>query len=311
MNQHFRKITDSLFPDQKIYNLQLSRGVSFLLFIGLTIVFSLVAGLIPMTKFLGFDWVNFWGAGKIPSFYPPWTIYLTKFLTYPLLVGITLSAFCVATIQRSCHPVSAICAFLSLPLIWTVFLGQLEGLSVLGLLGLPWLIPLVLVKPQIAFFGLGAKRSSILAFIVFLIISYLIWRNWPGAVLAADSSYAEGRYPQNIGLGLWGLPFFLLTVWFSRGDMDMLMVSGAFISPHLIFYNLLPLTPAVARLKPRAAFVAVILSFLTLSSNWLGPMGWWLGWGFVPWLWINLAAQRYPEAKFAKGLNFFSHYETK
>jgi hypothetical protein len=87
---------------------------------------------------------------------------------------------------------------------------------------------------------------------------------------------------------------FLLTIWFSRGDMDMLMVCGAFITPYVIFYNLLPLAPAVARLKPRAALLALILSFLSLSANWLGPNGWWLGWAFAPWIWIGLAAKHYP-----------------
>lgn len=78
----------------------------------------------------------------------------------------------------------------------------------------------------------------------------------------------------------------------------MLMASGAFVSPHIIFYNLLPLNPAVARLKPRAAIIALLLSFLTLSSNWIGPVGWWLGWSFVLWIWLNLAAQRYPNSRF-------------
>ncbi|GIW61071.1 MAG: hypothetical protein KatS3mg087_2137 [Patescibacteria group bacterium] len=95
---------------------------------------------------------------------------------------------------------------------------------------------------------------------------------------------------------------FLLTIWFSRGDKDMLMASGAFISPHVIFYNLLPITPAIARLRSRAAAIALLLSFLTLSSNWFGPLGWWLGWGFVPWVWINLAAQRYPNSRYLRWL---------
>lgn len=271
-----------------------------------TICFSFACAHIPMNKYMAFDWVHFWGIERIPPFYPPWTIYVVRSLTYPILIGITLAAFLTATLQRSCHPISAIAAFFCLPLIWTIFLGQLEGISTLGMLGLPILIPLVLIKPQISIFGLGARRSYILAFIIFMFLSLLFWGNWIENLLAIESFYAEGRYAQNIGLGFWGLPFFLLTLWFSRGDMDMLMASGAFLSPHIIFYNFLPLTPAVSRLKPRAALVALVLSFMTLSSNWLGPIGWWLGWGFVPWLWLNLAAKRYPNSKIAKWLSFFS-----
>jgi hypothetical protein len=304
MLQRFWHVFDPLFPEQEILARRLPLRLVIPLFIVLAIVFSLVATMIPVNGFFAFDWVHFFGIQRIPPFYPPWTLIIIRYLTYPILIGITFAAFSIATIQRSIHPISAVAAFLSLPLIWTVFLGQLEGLVVLGMLGLPWLIPLVLVKPQISIFGLGARRSYILAFLILMIISMVIWGNWPATLLAAESFYAEGRYVQNIGLGWWGLPLFLLTIWFSRGDMDMLMASGAFISPHVIFYNLLPLTPTLARLRPRAALLGLLLSYLTLSSNWLGPLGWWLGWGFVPWLWINLAAQRYPTLKASRWLSW-------
>ncbi|GAP12144.1 hypothetical protein BECAL_03347 [Bellilinea caldifistulae] len=293
---------DPLFPEQEIYKNKLPFRVTLPLFFILTLIFSCAATLIPADGFFAFDWVHFFGIQRVPPFYPPWTVYIIQFLTYPLLVGITLAAFSLATIQRSVHPISAIAAFFCLPLLWTVFLGQLEGLVVLGLLGLPWLVPLSLIKPQIAVFALGARRSYLVGLFFWLIVSIVIWGNWPNTMLLAESFYAEGRYEQNIGLGWWGLPFFLLTIWFSRGDMDMLMASGAFISPHVIFYNLLPITPAIARLRPRAAAIALLLSFLTLSSNWFGPLGWWLGWGFVPWVWLNLAAQRYPDSRYLRWL---------
>jgi hypothetical protein len=302
MLQRFWHALDPFFPEREIFIRRLPLRKAVPLFLGFTITFSLAASFIPATGFIGFDWVSFFGVQNIAPFHPPWTIFVVRYLSYPLLIGITMAAVSLAIIQRSIHPVSTIAAFICLPLLWTVFLGQIEGLVVFGMLGLPWLIPLLLVKPQISFFSLGARRSYVLAFLVLMIASMLIWGNWPERMLAVESFYAEGRYVQNIGLGWYGLPLFLLTAWFSRGDMDMLMCSGAFITPHLIFYNLLPLTPAVSRLKPRAALAAVLLSFLTLSSNWLGPIGWWLGWGFVPWIWINLAARRYPNVKLSRWL---------
>ncbi|OGO17485.1 MAG: hypothetical protein A2Z14_17205 [Chloroflexi bacterium RBG_16_48_8] len=74
----------------------------------------------------------------------------------------------------------------------------------------------------------------------------------------------------------------------------MLMLSGAFITPHLIPYNLLTIVPAIARLKPAAAIVACLLSWLPFSVNWLGKQGWWLGWLFIIRLWGSLALRRYP-----------------
>lgn len=297
---------DPLFPEQEIFQRRLSLQIAAPVFIVLTIMFSFVASHIPADGFFRFDWDHFFGAQIIPPYYPPWTIQVVSLLNYPVLIGITLAAFGLAVYQRAVHPLSLAAAFLSLPLLWTVFLGQIEGLTILGMLGLPWLVPLVLVKPQISLFSLGARRSYILAFCICLIISLVIWGNWPEVMYQVNSFKAEGRYPQNIGLGWYGLPLFLLTIWFSRGDMDMMMASGAFLTPYLIFYNLLPLTPAVARLKPRSAWIALFLSFLTFSSNWLGPGGWWLGWGFVPWLWLNLALLRYPEAAISKKLRWIT-----
>jgi hypothetical protein len=63
----------------------------------------------------------------------------------------------------------------------------------------------------------------------------------------------------------------------------------------LIPYNLLPVIPSIARLKPLPAALAMLLSWLPLSANWLGPKGWWLGWFFVVWLWAMLAVERYPQ----------------
>lgn len=304
MQRWWRRL-DPLFPEVNTFARRLPLRVAIPLFVALAGIFSLAATRIPVDGFFAFDWVNFFGIRRIAPFHPPWTIYTVMPLTYPLLVGISMAAFALAALQRAARPVSLVAACLCLPLIWTIFLGQIEGIVVLGLLGLPWLTPLALVKPQVSFFALGARREWVIGFFAVLAASLLIWGNWVSTMLAVESFYAEGRYPQNIALGAWGLPLFLATVWFSRGDMDMLMASGAFISPHLIFYNLLPLTPAVARLRPRAALLAVVFSWMTLSSNWLGAWGWWLGWGFVPWVWLNLAAMRYPEWRLRRWLRWF------
>lgn len=286
------RMLDPVFPQQPVFARRLPLRHAIYLFFLLAVVFSLAATLIP-TEFVGFDWVHFWGIQRIPPFYPPWTIYIIGSLTFPVLTGLTLAAYSLAVIRRSIHPISATAAFLCLPLMWTLFLGQLEGLVILGLLGLPWLVPLALIKPQVSLFALGAYRSSLIALLAWVVLSLILWPDWSQTMLNINHFYAEGRYQQDISLGWWGLPLFLLTAWFSRGDMDMLMASGAFITPHLIFYNLLPLAPAVARLGPRAAVVALILSYLPFLSNWVSPWGWWLGWGFTAWIWGNLASRRY------------------
>jgi hypothetical protein len=291
----FYRLTSPLFPNQPVFFRTFSWPRKLLLLGIMTAAFSLLGLLLPPGGYVGFDWTHFFGIGVIAPFQPPWTKAFTDLLTWPLLVGLGLAAFSLAALQRSVHPASIAAAFFCLPLLWTIFLGQIEGIALLGLVGLPWLAPLALLKPQITFFAFGARRVYILAFVVVMLVSFLVFGPWWNAMLNVESFYAEGRYPQNIALGWWGLPVFLATLWFSRGDMDMLMLSGAFITPHLIPYNLLPLTPAIARLRPRYALIAALLSWLPLvCANFLGEWGWWTGWIFPAWLWINLAQKRYP-----------------
>jgi hypothetical protein len=285
--------TRFLFPEQNIFARKWNWYQALILFVICTALFFVVALFIPADGFIAFDWVHFFAAGnKIQPFHVPWTRYVS-YLTWPLFVGLSMAGIAIATLKRSVHALSAVAVFLSLPVFWTIFLGQLEGLVVLGLLALPWLTPVALLKPQISFFAFGAKRSWIIAFIIWLVISIVLWGFWPEKMFAVNSYHAEGRFIQDIAIGWIGIVIALPLFWFSRGDMDMLMVAGAFMTPHLIPYNMLPFAPAIARLKPLPAFAACILSWLPFSSNWLGPWGWWLGWLFVGWLWICLAVKRY------------------
>lgn len=288
------RLSSPLFPDPPVFTRAFSWPRKLLLLGILTAAFAALGLLLPPGGYVGFDWTHFFGIGVIAPFQPPWTKAVTDLLTWPLLVGLGLAAFSLAALQRSVHPLSMAAAFFCLPLLWTIFLGQLEGLALLGLVGLPWLAPLALLKPQVSFFAFGARRTYILAFAAVMLVSYLIFGPWWNTMLNVESFYAEGRYAQNIGLGWWGLPVFLATVWFSRGDLDMLMLAGAFVTPHLIPYNLLPLAPAIARLRPRYAVIAALVSWLPLvCANFLGSWGWWTGWIFPVWLWMCLARKRY------------------
>jgi hypothetical protein len=267
------------------------------LFVLMTACFSLVGVFLPVNEYVGFDWRITFSVHKVHPYYPPWTYLITDQLTWPLLTGSTLAAYMLAVIRRSVHPLSAAAAIVTLQLFWATFLGQLEGLVLIGLLGLPWLAPFALVKPQISFFAFLTKKTYLIAGLIVLLISLLIWGMWPLYVipgLEAKGTLTANRAAQDIGIGLVGIPLTLVMMWFSRGDMDMLMLAGSTCVPYLIPYHLMPVAPAIARLKPWKAVVAGLLSWLPLSANWIGPSGWWLGWLFVAWLWLNLASRRYP-----------------
>ena len=165
----------------------------------------------------------------------------------------------------------AFLALLTLPLFWTLFLGQIDGLVLLGVSGLPWLVPLALLKPQLAIFASLARKSYLAASLGFLGLSFLIWGFWPLRLFTTMGYYQE--FPQDIALKWWGIPLALVLLWFSRGDVDMLVAAGAFGTLHLVPYNLLLITPAISRLKPWSAAIACLLTWLPLSANWLGPRG--------------------------------------
>ena len=237
--------------------------------------------------------LTFLGREEFPPFYPPWTEWVVSWLNWPALVGLTFASVSLAAILRSVHVISFASVFLSLPLLWTLFLGQLDGLVLLGVLGLPLLAPLAMIKPQVAIFSFGARREYLLALLIVLTLSFLIWGFWPVDLFEVWTVHEEGRYVNDIAIGLLGLPIALVLFWFSRGDVDMLMLAGCFMTPYLLPYNLVVVAPAIARLSLPWAVIACLFSWLTLSANWLGPAGWWLGWVFVIWLWIGLALKRY------------------
>ena len=262
----------------------------------LTAVFTAVAAIIPEDGSFAFDWNNFFRQGwNVPVFYPPWTTMLVAQLNWPLLTGLTLSAFSVAVLQRASSYPSAVIAFFNLPLLWAIFLGQLDGLGLLGVVGLPWLVPLVLMKPQVAFFAIFSQRKAVVIAAVFLLLSLLIWGLWPLSMLAYHASEQEA-WPQDIALGWLGLPLFVLLVWkMPKNDVDWWMLAGTTVTPFLIPYNLLPLMPAVARLPKKWAAAAATTSWLPLAANWVGSSGWYLGWLPVAIIGLGLAATRSDE----------------
>jgi hypothetical protein len=264
------------------------------LWIVLCAAFWAIFSLLPLDQPLMFyDWRTFFGSpDTMPWYHVPWSRYVTQFLTLPLLLALTIASYAVATIDNAQDPASAACAFLCLPLWWTLFLGQLEGIAILGLLGMPYLAPLAFVKPQLAVFAAFARRWWLLALFLVGILSVIIWGNWVVDPLRWQYGESEVEWPQEVGLGLWGLPFFALLVWkMPRDDPYWWMLAGAFVTPRLIPYNLLPLMPVIARLPWPWAVAVALTSWLPLAANWLGSWGWWLAWVSVLVLGVGLGLE--------------------
>ncbi len=140
----WRKIDTIFFPE--LPNRKRSMPLwQYLLFVGVGIAFfSFFGSFLSPTGLIGYDWIHFFSTREQEyglSYYPPWVQYVS-YLTWPGLVGVTFTGLALSLYQRRASLLVMVIAFFTLPALWVVFLGQIEGLIVFGLTGLPWLTPL-------------------------------------------------------------------------------------------------------------------------------------------------------------------------
>ena len=162
---------------------------------------------------------------------------------------------------------------------------------------------MALLKPHLAAFALLARKRWAIAGAVFILATVLIWGPWPLRLFECNTDPAQ--WPQDIALGLWGLPAFVGVAWWLlrpgnewlRRDPYWWMLAGAFVTPRLIPYNLLPLYPAAARLPWPWALAIAATSWLPFAANWVGDWGWYMGWVSVALLGVGMWVQ----AKAGKG----------
>ncbi len=225
----------------------------------------------------GFDWIQYFSQGRVHPIWTPWTLDVVRFLNWPAVVGITGVAMIYRSRRFSHSVLPAILAILSLPTLWVIFMGNLDGIVLLGILLLPWGAPLALMKPQIAAFALLAKKNSIIAGLVWGALSLLIWGLWPLNFLMVLNPGWKVEWIQDISIFPWGLILALPLLWFSRGDEDLLMAAGSLATPHLFPYHFIVLMPSLARMKWPWAIATWIISWTPLLANWLGPTAWHFG----------------------------------
>lgn len=259
-----------------------------------TVILVLFLGLYLVGHFLpeGFDWKEFFSQGRVPAFWMPWTKPLLKVLNLPLVFAITVMSIGLRAHRYRPSPLAIGLALLSLPTLWVLFLGTLDGLALLGLLILPWGAPLVLIKPQVASFALLAKRKSLIITIIWLLLSLAIWGLWPfnmGELFRPDW---KEEWVQDITLFPWGLLIAIPLMWFSRTDEDLLMAAGSFATPHLFPYHFIVLMPALARMRWYWMVVTWLVSFTPFLSNWYGDWAWHFGNLMSVCFWVGIYTNR-------------------
>jgi len=321
----------------------------------MALVIALIATFLPQ----GFDHRVVFSPHLVPAFFVPWTDGLLYLLPWPILVSITIMSLVIA-IQRNGGPKWLIIPVVfSLPTIWVLLLGALEGVALAGLLllryALPvrliesvtrrnrlwwaglallgivtilaavtigvvqgphyhfanstelgkqpivglamtllllWVVPLTLLRPQLAAFALLARRSWFVTGVLWMALSVIVWGWWLPNLLLKVTPELKAAQPQNISLFPWSIVFVLPMLWWSQKDPDMLMAAGSFIAPSVLPYYYMVLMPSLARLPLKYALLCWLCSFLPLTANYFGPAWWLTGNVFPVMIWLGLWQQR-------------------
>jgi hypothetical protein len=236
----------------------------------------------------GFDWREYFSIGRVHPIWTPWTKPILSFLNFPLIVAITILSIIIRGYRYNKSPLPTALAVLSLPTMWVLLMGNLDGLVLLGLILLPWGVPLALMKPQVSAFALLAKKTSFIAGAVFILITFFIWGLWPLRFLMALTPEWKAEWTQDISLFPWGVLIALPLLWFSRRDEDLLMAAGSFATPHLFPYHFILVMPALGRMNKFWMWFTWVISFTPLLANWVGPKGWHMGNVLGACLWLGI-----------------------
>jgi hypothetical protein len=228
----------------------------------------------------GFDWVHYYKPGILHPLWTPWSKAIVNALSpfsYGFVFALSVIGIAARTIKCNKSPLPLILVFLSLPTLWVFYMGNLDGLILFGMLIMPVGIPLVLMKPQLAAFSLLASRKWFIAGIIWFALSLVIWGFWLDRFFIVTSSSWKSEWIQDITLFPWGILLGLPLLYFSRGDQDLLMSAGSFLTPHLFPYHFIILMPSIARMKPIWMIITFVISWTPLLANWLGPEAWHFG----------------------------------
>ena len=248
--------------------IMLNFGVLTVLFI----VFYILGHFIPE----GFDWTHYYGIGVLHPIWTPWTKWiLVIFNNYPFIFALSVIAIGVRTYRYNHSVIPILLAFTSLPTLWVFFMGNLDGLILVGMLLMPVGIPLVTMKPQVAAFALLARKDWFIAGAVWFVITLLIYGFWPLKLMMVLQPEWRVEWVQDISVFPWGIIPALPLMWLSRGDEDLLMAAGSLATPHLFPYHFIILMPALARMNRWWMALTWLVSWTPIFlAHAYGPLGW-------------------------------------
>ena len=251
----------------------------------LSLFAGLVLGyLIREAPLLGYDWYYLFQRNQAtniyypPWHYPPWTdIVLGPLAQLPwrlglaLVNGISIVTVTVLTFREGAQNprwrlLAIFMALFSLQMSVLLWLGHIDALSLLGILALPWAIPLVLMKSTFVGFAVFTRKSWFLAAMVFAVLSLAIWPAWPNQLVSTldfrNEHPSAGGWRQTSLLPVLLGVFLLLKS--KRTDLFQTLAAGAILFPFILPYHHIILLPALGSLKGLRLFIAWLAAWLML-----------------------------------------------
>lgn len=218
------------------------------------------------------------------NYNPPWVhAVLRPFRLLPVhaagALWVTLS---IVIIIYASHRLGAdrlgLALTLSSPALWFfITLGQLDALLLLGFVvsNRPWDVLLLAIKPQVIGVAILFKlrdydRKALLQLGAFLLISLLIWWNWP-SVMVDRWIRGGGHQPLSLDVFPWGVPAGLILLWIAwrRRNVVLGALASYFLTPyvgpgsHIVYAALIFSTaPTPARLGAYAAYWLFVLNWV-------------------------------------------------
>ncbi len=264
---------------------------------------AILTPLVMQLPLLGWDWqVCFEArdsllapAGNCYDQYPPWTYWILRPLTIlPWRVGLAfqlamlLMTVAVSVSQGACRYMEAALLALLTPPVWMLmWLGQIDGLAMWGLMFFPLGMLWALTKPNITVWAIFARWQWVVWAAVLGIVSVLVWGWWPGRLFAARGMCYT--HPSAMGWGNLGWPILalgLLMFPFSGRDPLRLMASGALFMPFLMPYHFLMLLPALGKVSGWRRWLLWLLAWTTAAVPAAGGVARYVAFSFPVAVWV-------------------------
>ncbi len=219
------------------------------------LVYAVMVGAAYLLRMPASDWYHHFLPRYDLDDYPPLIYALLAVLpSLPFLSGLTLTALLFALWRRAARWEHVLAAFTAMPLYWTLWLGQVDAVPMLGLTFLPWGIPLVLLKPQVALWYTWAwwrrqpkKWLIALGAVAFGLLTLVVWGLWP--LRYKTPGTMASVYNLSLWATWWPLALLALLGALLERDPDRAMALGALGVPYLQGCSYIVLLPALARLR--------------------------------------------------------------